>query len=206
MAIAPTFGDRSTSRRPRWCAGFFALSAEGAGLTRITKALNAAGLAAPRPQQGRPAGWVSSTVRDVLLRPLYRGEIVWNQTRKRDRWGQSRRANRPDEDAVRVAAPELQIVSDALWAAAHARMGERQQKHTRPQRHLDVDSAYLLSGFARCKACGGGFAAHSRNHGGQRVHFYGCTFVLETRRECLRQQSRGTDGRDRRGGHRRTAG
>lgn len=67
----------------------FEWSAAGVGLTGITKRLNEAGALAPRPQQGRPAAWVSSSVRAVLRRPLYRGEIVWNQTRKRDGWGRS---------------------------------------------------------------------------------------------------------------------
>jgi DNA invertase Pin-like site-specific DNA recombinase len=65
----------------------FEWSAAGVGLTGITKRLNEAGALAPRPQQGRPAAWVSSSVRAVLRRPLYRGEILWNQTRKRDGWG-----------------------------------------------------------------------------------------------------------------------
>lgn len=62
----------------------FELSAAGAGLTRITKTLNEEGAPAARAQRGRPTAWASSSVREVLLRPLYRGEIVWNQTRKRD--------------------------------------------------------------------------------------------------------------------------
>ena len=37
----------------------FELSASGAGLTRIAKTLNAEGAPAPRPQQGRPTGWVA---------------------------------------------------------------------------------------------------------------------------------------------------
>jgi len=55
-------GDRSHVRRQineteaAVVRRIFELSAEGAGLTRITKTLNAAGLAAPRPQQGRPGG------------------------------------------------------------------------------------------------------------------------------------------------------
>src|SRR3954465_14521170 len=44
----------------------FELCAEGAGLTRITKTLNAEGVPAPRPQQGRPKGWATSSVRAVL--------------------------------------------------------------------------------------------------------------------------------------------
>jgi hypothetical protein len=61
----------------------FELCADGARLTRITKTLNEVGCPAPRSQQGRPRAWTTSTVRDVLQRELYRGVIVWNQTRKR---------------------------------------------------------------------------------------------------------------------------
>jgi DNA invertase Pin-like site-specific DNA recombinase len=58
----------------------FQLCADGYGLTRITKALNADRCPAPRAQQGRPNAWTGSTVREVLQRELYRGVIVWNQT------------------------------------------------------------------------------------------------------------------------------
>ncbi len=155
----------------------FELSAAGAGLTRITKTLNADGVSAPRPQQHRPTGWTGSSVRSVLLRPLYRGEIVWNQTRKRDGWGQAHRADRPPADWVRIPAPDQRIISEELWHAAHERFAERQHKHTTTghRGQQDIQSLYLLSGFARCGQCGGGLAAHSRHHGGHRVMFYGCT-------------------------------
>jgi site-specific DNA recombinase len=121
----------------------FELCAGGAGLTRITKTLNAEGVPAPRPQQGRPRAWSGSTVRDVLLRELYRGVIVWNQTRKRARWGQHRQRARPEADWVRVPAPTLRIVSDTLWTAARARFDERRRVHTTAgtsRRRRDVDS------------------------------------------------------------------
>lgn len=154
----------------------FQMCADGAGLTRITKALNDEGVPSPRAQQGRPRAWVCSSVREVLLRPLYRGEIVWNQTRKRDTWGQSRRADRPADAWMRIPAPTLRIVSEELWTAAHTRFRERQVQFSRGGgRRQDVESMYLLSGFARCAVCGGGLAAHSRQHGGRRVMFYGCT-------------------------------
>ena len=41
--------------------------------------LNAEGVLALRPQLGRPHAWASS-VRAVLRRPLYKGELVWNQS------------------------------------------------------------------------------------------------------------------------------
>ena len=93
----------------------FELCATGNGLTNITKALNAEGAPSPRPQQGRPAAWAPSSVREVLLRPLYRGEIVWNRTRKRDTWGRSKRSDRDGATWLRVPAADLRIVSDELW-------------------------------------------------------------------------------------------
>jgi DNA invertase Pin-like site-specific DNA recombinase len=63
----------------------FALCAEGQGFTRIAKALNEDGVTPPR----RASGWAPTAVREILLRTLYRGEVVWNRKQKRDRWGRS---------------------------------------------------------------------------------------------------------------------
>ena len=151
----------------------FTLCAEGAGLTRITKLLNADGVPAPRPQQGRPRAWIASSVRAVLRRPLYRGEIRWNASQKRDRWGQQRQHARPEADWIQVAAPHLRIIPDDLWRAAQARLAERRDQYAKGDRAYRA-SPYLLSGFARCALCGGGFASHTRQHGSQRAYFYGC--------------------------------
>lgn len=156
----------------------FELSSAGAGLTRITKTLNDNAAPAPRPQQGRPAAWANSTVREVLLRPLYRGEIVWNQTRKRDGWGQTNRSRRAATDVLRIPAPALRIVAEDLWQAAQAQFSTRAARAGSGgfSRGGDLTrTRYLLSGFGRCARCGGGFAAHSRSHGGRRQFFYGCT-------------------------------
>lgn len=59
----------------------FDLSTPGRGLSAIAKRLNAEGAPAPRAQQHRPTAWAPASVREVLYRPLYRGEIVWNKTR-----------------------------------------------------------------------------------------------------------------------------
>ena len=152
----------------------FDLSAGGAGLTRITKELNADGVAAPRPQQGRPSAWVASSVREVLLRPLYRGEIVWNQSRKRDKWGQQHQQPRSEAEWMRIPAPGLAIVPETLWHQANAQFAERRRTYLAGNRS-HRESPYLLSGFARCAICGGGFASHTRSHGKQRAMFYGCT-------------------------------
>jgi site-specific DNA recombinase len=69
----------------------FALCAKGHGQIAIAHQLNAERALAPRAQQGRPVAWAASTVRDVLRRPLYRGLIVYNKSKKRNAWGRSRR-------------------------------------------------------------------------------------------------------------------
>ena len=105
----------------------------------------------PAPQQGRPAGWSPSTVNEVLHRPLYRGEVVWNKTKKRDAAGTTAPTTRPEAEWLRFDRPELRIVSDEAWHAAHARLGGiRSQLATAKggqavgRRH-DRDSKYLLS-------------------------------------------------------------
>lgn len=48
------------------------------GLTTIAKALNADGIPAPRTN----SGWAPSAIREMLYRPLYRGQIVRNEYQK----------------------------------------------------------------------------------------------------------------------------
>ena len=100
----------------------FELCAAGHGMKAIAKRLNSAGAPSPRAQRGRSQSWPPTSVREVLFRPLYRGQIVWAQTRKRDRWGQQRQTNRPAGDWIHVPAPALRIVSDDLWQRAHTRI------------------------------------------------------------------------------------
>ena len=83
----------------------FEMCADGAGLTRITKTLNADGVPAPRAQLGRPQAWAKASVRAVLRRSLYAGEVVWNRSRKRDRWGRQHQHARPETEWLHVPAP-----------------------------------------------------------------------------------------------------
>src|SRR5262249_13172661 len=65
----------------------FARCGRGQGFRTIAHALNDLRAPSPRAQQGRANGWCASSIREVLHRSLYRGEIVWNKTRKRNTWG-----------------------------------------------------------------------------------------------------------------------
>ena len=103
----------------------FAWCADGEGLKAIAKGLNAAGALAPPAQRGRPNGWAPSSVREVWHRALYRGEIIWNKTKKRDAWGQKRRRDRPEAEWLSVHVESLRIVPEGLWRSAHARITTR---------------------------------------------------------------------------------
>jgi site-specific DNA recombinase len=158
----------------------FTLCAEGRGIKTIAKLLNAQHAPSPRAQRGRSRTWAPSSVRDVLFRPIYRGEIVWAASAKRDRWGQKRQASRPEADWIRRPTPQLRIVSDELWNNAHARLtaaraiyfrGMNGQAFGRPP--LGNPSKYLLSNLAACGCCcGGSLRTRSRSHGRERALFY----------------------------------
>ena len=159
----------------------FERCAGGEGLKGIAKRLNAAGARTPRAQQGRRNGWAPSSVREVLHRSLYRGEIVWNRTKKRDGWGQKRRRDRPEADWLSVRIESLRIVPEALWRAAQARMTERRENYKRWTRGQGgapdgrgVRTRYFLTGFGRCAVCRGSMQAVSRASSAGRNFRYVC--------------------------------
>ena len=159
----------------------FERCARGEGLKGIAKGLNGEGAPTPRAQQGRPRGWAPSSVREVLHRALYRGEIAWNRTKKRDTWGQSHRRDRPAAEWVSVSAESLRIVPETLWGAAHARMTTRRKNYQRWKQGRGgapdgrgVRTRYFLTGFGRCDVCGGSMQAVSRASSGGRNFRYVC--------------------------------
>lgn len=161
----------------------FELCAAGHGVRAITKLLNATGEPAPRAQRGRPIAWAPSSVWAILRRPLYRGEIVWNQTKKRDTWGRKRQQPRDaSEWLLRQDRPDLRIVPDALWHAAHERLAGAKEDYVRRNAGRSwgrptngTESKYLLTGLAQCGCCNGGLCVQTRSHGGRRAFFYACS-------------------------------
>lgn len=160
----------------------FALCAQGYGKVAIAKRLNSEGAPAPRAQQGRPNARAPSSVREALYRDLYRGVIVWNRTKKRDDWGRTHAKARPESEWLRLPAPELRIVTDAEWQAAHARLEATRCTYLRSTNGQlwgrpasGVASKYLLTGIARCGVCGAGLEVRSRKQGTRREFFYSCS-------------------------------
>ena len=156
----------------------FAMAGAGQGVKRIAAALNAEGVLAPDPRQpGRPRAWAAGSVRDTLHRELYRGRYIWN---RRDRSVRRRPRLRPESEWTVVGVPELRIVSEEAWDAAHARMAASRaiylkatggRAYGRPVNR--VTSPYLLTGLGACGACGSSMFVN--RHGRQgRVTAYGC--------------------------------
>jgi site-specific DNA recombinase len=111
----------------------------------------------------------------VLFRPRYRGEIVWNQTKRCDRWGQHRASDRRENEWVCVPAPHLRIVPEELWQAAHARIAASRSAMNL-YRGRGSASRYLLPGLARCAWCQGGMYVRTRTRAnGADLRMYGCS-------------------------------
>ena len=159
----------------------FELYAQGYGYTSIAKTLNAERALAPRPQQRRPSGWSPSSIREVLHRPLYRGQRVWNRTKKRNRWGVVAQRRRPEKEWLTIPVEHLRIISDGLWTRVQQQLASMQKRSLRSQngrllgRPPGAGATHLLAGLATCARCGASMEARSRKSGGRRVVFYGCS-------------------------------
>src|SRR5262245_9268605 len=143
----------------------FAELAAGRGFTRIAKGLTADGVVSPHP--GR--GWAASGVREMIFRPLYRGQIVYGKTRRQTKGGTKVKVAVPEAEWLTVDAPHLRLVSEALWQAAHQRLDRTRATYLRSTNgklwgrpEAGLESQHLLSGFVCCAACGGAMHAIKR--------------------------------------------
>ncbi len=149
----------------------FDMYAGGLGFTRIAKRLNAESVLAPRQS---PRGWAPTAVREILHRPLYKGEIVWNQHEKIVRGGTKKRRQRNEKDWIRLDAPDLRIIAPALWNTVQERLSKMRGIGRKAFR--DQDSKYLLTGMARCAHCGGPMTIVGQDYHRRKGRFYGCSY------------------------------
>jgi len=148
--------------------------AAGKGLREIAKLLNAEHLPCPRPSKGGPAGWSYITIRDIVKRELYIGQVV-------SRW---------QDGEIRVERPEVRIITDPLWHAVQQRRQQVAAIHRRGTKGTlggkpasSIESKYLLTGMGLCP-CGSGLTVRSRSHGRKRAYFYTCRAALDKGTVC----------------------
>ncbi len=168
--------------------GIFRMYAAGWGMTKIAKAMNGVpafaeqnreffgGQRVPPPRK-RTGSWSPTMVREMLIRPLYHGEVVWGQTTRIDKDGRAGlRIPRGKDGWVLVPAPELQIVPDDLWEAVQERLKTMRETYLRDVRgklwakpDLRRAGRYLLTDLAKCGCCGWNLAVI-----GNTPRMYGC--------------------------------
>jgi site-specific DNA recombinase len=135
----------------------FAEFVDGRSPRDIARRLNAESIPGPSGGPWSAASINGDRVRGngILQNDLYRGELVFNRTRRtQDPETRKKRIRvRPREEWIARPAPELRIVSDDLWEAVSARRarfdGTRSEQQRRPKR--------LLSGLVSCGCCGGSY-------------------------------------------------
>ena len=159
----------------------FELYAQRQGLTRIAKLLNAEGVPPPRTVKG----WAPSCLREMLHRPLYRGIIVWNEYQKIYKGGTTNRRRRPQEEWIRLDAPDLRIIPPDLEKAVDLLLERNKKNYVRDSQSgqlmgrcgfRDFESNHLLAGFASCTVCGGPMTVQSYPVKGKRTKRYGCGY------------------------------
>ena len=149
--------------------------AAGQGARTIAAALNRAGTPKPRAQQGRRDGWSVSTIRAVLRRPLYKGEIVYGRTAKaynrelrkvyRHTTREKGQLRMPEATWIRVPAEHLRIIDPDLAARVDSRLQNRKERYLAAVANGNnhphkAHGKYLLSGgMLLCPNCGGHFEA-----------------------------------------------
>jgi site-specific DNA recombinase len=108
-------------------------------------------------------------VRAMVFRDLYRGVLVYGRTRRQDRGDSDTKVRVPEAEWIVTEVPDLRVVTEEQWQAAHARIAKTRETHLRSTdgrlggRPVGGGEArYLLSGLVVCGACGGSMHAVKR--------------------------------------------
>lgn len=146
--------------------------AAGEGLANIAHGLNRKRVRCPRPQQQRVSGWCPSSVRSVLRRPLYRGQIVYGQRgRPVGADPESKPVLMPKDSWLLATAEHLRIVPERLAEIVDARFASQKTRCLRISggrilgRAPGEGSPFLLTGLLLCGVCGGGMDVGSGTTG-----------------------------------------
>jgi site-specific DNA recombinase len=150
----------------------FELSASGLGITKIAHQLNR--------EHPTLRKWSGPTVRNMLISPIYAGQIVYGKTSLVVKKQKKVRVARPKKDWITVERPELRIVPAALWAQVQERKrtvfdryirGPKGRLTGRPEAAV---SQHLLSGFVECGTCGGRMVIWSKSTDRARYRYLVC--------------------------------
>lgn len=180
---------------------------QGKGFKSIAHSLNSKNIPAPRNSEWShiySGTWSDTTLRAILVNPIYAGDMVWN--RRTDarfhRISNGQAVDRKDVHGARLVPNDKTdwiVVRDAHPALINRRLfeGVKQQLETRiasiEQRGQDPRvkthgktwngkrSRFILSGLLKCSLCGSRYQGVTRNKGKKRLdatrvksYYYGC--------------------------------
>lgn len=180
---------------------------QGKGYKSIAHTLNSKNIPAPRNSEWShiySGTWTDTTLRAILVNPIYAGDMVWN--RRTDarfhRISNGQPVDRKDVHGARLVPNDKTdwiVVRDAHPTLINRRLfeGVKQQLETRvasiEQRGQDPRvkthgktwngkrSRFILSGLLKCSLCGSRYQGVTRNKGKKRLdatrvksYYYGC--------------------------------
>ena len=180
---------------------------QGKGYKSIAHTLNSKNIPAPRNSEWShiySGTWTDTTLRAILVNPIYAGDMVWN--RRTDarfhRISNGQAVDRKDVHGARLVPNDKTdwiVVRDAHPALINRRLfeGVKQQLETRvasiEQRGQDPRvkthgrtwngkrSRFILSGLLKCSLCSSRYQGVTRNKGKKRLdatrvknYYYGC--------------------------------
>jgi DNA invertase Pin-like site-specific DNA recombinase len=155
----------------------------GLGFKPIAHQLNKEGIRSPRNgawSSNHEGHWACSTVRAILVNPIYTGSMVWNRrtfakfhriskerATPRSRIGLGRGERNPEIDWVVVPDTHEPIIPKKLFDAARSlrRSRERNRKLTATRGGRAKSSPFLLSGLVKCSDCGHNFQGYRVRRG-----------------------------------------
>ena len=158
----------STTTKPPSCGASSTLCAAGMGCARSRSAERGARAGAARA--AGPAVRLGAVIgpRGALSGALPRRHRL-EPDAEAQRLGPRARSVKAATDWITIEAPQLRIVSEAHWLAAHGRLEHTRQTYFRGTHgHLwgrpadGHESKYLLTGLSRCGLCGGTLIVRSR--------------------------------------------
>lgn len=159
----------------------FAAVASGTPISTLCRQLNQEGVKHPRAHRNGH-GWSATTVKNILERPIYRGEVTWAKTKmvegrelgklRKAVDGRTReRANAATDEStwIQHKRPDLRIIDERTAKRVEAMMDKARRSHGgRPPTR---STALLSGGLLQCPTCGGPFQLQ---HGETKYAVYIC--------------------------------
>ena len=147
----------------------FTMSLDGKGLKEIAKILNTDGC---NRRTGRQ--WTNSSIAYILSNPIYTGAIFWHEDR-----------HNPNTETPIIKVPNTHpaLISEEVFEVTRKKIFNRTRKVIHPR---VISSTHLLSGFLRCKKCGGMLTSTAAKSG--KFHYYTCQTYLKSGRDYCTQK------------------